>query len=107
VKKSVFTLGIICLVLSLITVGVFAKSHRVEFLQKAVINGVEIEPGKYTMKMNGDNQVEFYSGKALVATAKAELQPIGDATPNSVIHKADGTVTEIRLKNERVVIATS
>jgi hypothetical protein len=79
----------------------------VQFLTKAVINGVEISPGTYKLEMNGDNTVEIYNGKELLISAKVEVLPLGNAYPNSVSQKSDGRVTEIRLKKERVVFGES
>lgn len=102
-KKVSFLVILVCLAL-LIPSTAFGKTHRVQFMSDAVINGTTLDAGKYKMELNGDNEALFYSGKEVIAKATVEVKPIGDATPNSVAQKSDGTVIEIRLKNERIVL---
>lgn len=97
-------LSLACLVSSGVAL---AKSHKVEFLSKAVINGVELDPGTYKLELNGDNKVEIYKGKELLVSAQVKVLPLGNVYPNSVSQKTDGTVVEIRLKKERVVFGES
>ena len=100
---------LLVLILGLIVLpsGMFAKDHRVEFPSKAVVNGTELEAGKYKLRLTSEDTAEFYSGKELLATSKVEIKPIGTATPNSVSIKRDGRLVEIRLKNERIVLIAS
>jgi hypothetical protein len=97
---------LLCLAL-LIPSTAFGKTHRVQFMNDAVINGTTLDAGRYKVEVNGDNEALIYSGKELIAKAKVEVQPLGDATPNSVAQKADGTVIEIRLKDQKIVFVTS
>ena len=106
--KRATLFAVIFLIATLIAPSaLLAKTHRVEFLNTAVINGVELEPGKYKVEINGENMAEIYDGKELLTKVKVEIQPIGRSTPNSISQKADGTVTEIRLKDEKVVLIES
>ena len=106
--KKLTSIALVVLIACVLTSGVaLGKSHKVEFLVKAVINGVEISPGKYKLEVNGDNMAEIYKGKDLLVSAKVEILPLGKAYPNSVSQKSDGRVTEIRLKKERVVFGES
>jgi len=107
VKKLAITTLVIFVACALSSGVALAKSHKVEFLNKAVINGVELSPGKYKLELNGDSTVEIYKGKELLVSAKVEVLPLGKAYPNSVSQKSDGRVTEIRLKKERVVFNES
>jgi hypothetical protein len=102
-KKLSVLVILLCLAL-LVPSTAFGKTHRVQFMSDAVINGTTVDAGRYKMELNGDNEALFYSGKDLIAKAKVEVKPIGNSTPNSVAQKADGTVIEIRLKNEKVVL---
>ena len=106
-KKLVITTLVILVACALSSGVALAKTHKVQFLNKAVINGVEIQPGTYKLEMNGDNKVEIYKGKELLVSAEVEVLPLGKAYPNSVSQKTDGRVTEIRLKKERVVFDES
>ena len=106
--KKLTSITLVLLIACVLTSGVaLGKAHKVEFLVKAVINGVEISPGKYKLEVNGDNMAEIYKGKELLVSAKVEVLPLGKAYPNSVSQKSDGRVTEIRLKKERVVFGES
>lgn len=83
------------------------ETHRIEFSKKAMISGVEVEPGRYDLVLNGDNVAEIYDGKTLVVKAEIAIEPLGARIPNSVSQTSDGIVREIRLKTERVVFAKS
>jgi hypothetical protein len=107
VKKLVITALAVIVACALLSGVAFAKSHKVEFRMKAVINGVELEPGTYKLEVNGDNKVDIYKGKELVVSAEVEILPLGNVYPNSVSQSSDGKVKEIRLKKERVVFAES
>ncbi len=106
-KKLAITTLVLFVACALFSGVALAKSHKVEFLNKAVINGVELQPGTYKLEMNGDNKVEIYKGKELLVSAQVKVLPLGKAYPNSVSQKSDGRVTEIRLKKERVVFDES
>jgi competence protein ComGC len=103
------TVMLLVLILGLIVVpsAMYAKDHRIEFPSKAIVNGTELEAGKYKLRLTSEETAEFYSGKELVATSKVEIMPIGAATPNSVSIKRDGRLVEIRLEDERVVLIVS
>jgi hypothetical protein len=83
------------------------KAHQVELLKASTINGVELGAGIYKLEINGDNEAELYRDGELLLKAKVEVKPLGGSIPNSVRQMADGTIKEIRLKNERVVFADS
>ena len=103
-KKVTLLVVLLCLALVLPSMA-FGKTHRINFLNDAVINGTNLDAGRYKMELNGDSEALFYDGKDLIATVKVEIAPIGDATPNSVTQMADGTVIEIRLKDQRIILA--
>ncbi|UCF36532.1 MAG: hypothetical protein JSU96_17180 [Acidobacteriota bacterium] len=106
-RKAV-VLSIITLLVLLTIPGLAAgDSYRVSFTKKALVAGVEIEPGKYKLVLNGDNFAEIYDGKELLVKAEVQVEELGPRIPNSVSQSPDGTVHEIRLKKERVVFATS
>ncbi len=105
-KRIGFIVILLCLAL-LIPSSAFGKTHRVQFVADAVINGSTLDAGRYKMELDGDGQALFYDGKNVVAKAQVRVEPIGDATPNSVTQMSDGTVVEIRLKDQRVVIVKS
>ena len=106
-KKNLVTVSIVLLTLTLLISVAFSASHRVEILRAANVNGVELKPGNYQLKMADENTAEIYKGKRLVVTAKVELAPLGNATPGSVSQGVDGNVREIRLKQEKVVFVDS
>jgi hypothetical protein len=107
VRKMLYLVIVLVLSAGLVMASAVGKTHRVEFATKAIINGVELEPGQYRMKVDEADVAEFYSGRTLVAKAKVEIQPIGSAVPNSVSQRVDGQVVEIRLRSERVVLVES
>ncbi len=83
-----------------------AKTHRIELAQQAKVNGVELRPGEYRIKVGPENEVEFYQGNKLVAKTKAEVKPLEKELPNSVSLK-EGNLVEIRLKKEKLVLISS
>jgi len=106
-KKLTTLLFALVLGLVVLPSALNAKDHRVEFPSKAIVNGTELDAGRYKVRLISEDTAEFYSGKNLVATAKVEIKPIGNATPNSISMKRDGRLVEIRLDNERVVLVGS
>jgi len=107
VKKVLYLSIVLALSVGIVMASAAGKTHRVEFVTKTVVNGVELEPGQYRMKVDEGHVAEFYSGRTLVAKAKIEIQPLAGALPNSISQKADGQLVEIRLKNEKVVLVES
>ena len=105
-KKLSILVILLCLALILPSAA-FGKTHRVEFHNDAVINGTNLDAGRYKMELNGDNEALFYDGKELVAKTKVRVEPIGDSTPNSVSQMRDGRVVEIRLKHQKVIFVNS
>ena len=106
--RTIFAgMAILVLVASMMPSAWAADSHRVEFAAPAQFNGVQIEPGKYKLVLNGDQVAELWDGKELLLKAKVEIVPLEGATPQSVSTNGDGSLKEIRLKKERVVFLES
>ena len=105
--KKVSILVILLCVALVLPSAAFGKTHRVEFHNDAVINGTTLDAGRYKMELNGDNEALFYDGKDLVAKTRVKVEPLGSATPNSVTQMTDGTVVEIRLKDQRIIFVNS
>ena len=106
-KTILAGMGMLVLVALTITSVWAADSHRVEFASAAQFNGVQIEPGKYKLVLNGEQTAELWDGKQLLLKAKVEVVPLAGATPQSVSTNGDGSLKEIRLKKERVVFLES
>jgi hypothetical protein len=104
VKKVVIALLAIGLLLTVFSNAALGKSHRVQLLKESFVNGVKLEPGKYKVEMGQGDYAEIYHGRELVVKVKAEVVPLGDSIPNSVRQMSDGTLTEIRLKKEKLVL---
>jgi len=79
-------------------------TEKITFHQRGVVNGVYLKPGTYQVKLNGDNIVEIFRGKELLVSVQVKVEPLGRSIPKSISQKKDGTVKEIRLAKERLVI---
>lgn len=102
-----WSLLLIACIAALVTSPVAAaKSHRFDLTRPAAVNGVDLKPGTYKARFNGDNVLEIMKGGKVLATAKAELQPLGDDSPHSVTLKK-GALVEIRLGKEKIVLIGS
>ena len=82
----------------------FAESHRIKIIKKASLDGVQLKPGVYRLRVNGTNEAEIYKGGKLLVAAKIEVAPLATATPNSIAQTRTGELKEIRLKTERIVL---
>lgn len=102
------TLSLLVLLVSTLPAAtVLADGHRIELLKAGTINGVNLKAGQYQLILNEQEEAEIYRRKELLVTAKVEVLPIGTGTPDSISQNRDGTVKEIRLKEERVVFIDS
>ena len=121
--KSTFTLGklllpqearimhrfltatlVVALVAAVATSPVLAKTHTFKVRMPCSINGTQLEPGTYKLKLNANNEAEIYRGKDRVVTAKVEVKPLTNSrTRGSVLRGADGSISEIRLKRQVAV----
>ncbi len=82
----------------------WAKTYSFRLSQAASINGTELTPGVYKLELNGNNEALIYRNRKLVAKAPVEVKPrTNGSTRGSVLRKADGAITEIRLKKQVVV----
>ncbi len=104
--KSAFTATLVlALVAALAASPLRAESHSFQLRGGGSINGTELEPGDYKLELNGQGEVLIYRGGRMVAKAPAEVAPLKNNTiNNSVLKATDGSVLEIRLKKEVVVI---
>lgn len=83
---------------------VLAKTPTFKVHVQCSINGTQLEPGTYRLKLNSSNEAEIYRGKDKVVTAKVEVKPLTDSrNRGSVLRAADGSISEIRLKGQVVI----
>jgi hypothetical protein len=81
--------------------------HKIEFHQRGVVNGVYLKPGLYRLQVNADETITIFRGKESLVSAKVKIEPLGRSMPKSISQEKDGTVKEIRLTSERLVLMES
>lgn len=103
--RRLFTSSIaLALVLALTATPVLAKTDDFTLSQSGKINGTALEPGKYKLELNGDNEALIYRNKELVTKARVELKPLQNSRASgSVLFDAQGNVLEVRTKKQVVV----
>ncbi len=103
-RKTVTLLAVIALVGLVATSLVAAESHSFKLNREANINGTQLKPGLYKLKMNGDGEAVISRDGREVVKAKAEIKPIdGGSTSGTVLVGANGELREIRLNGKVVV----
>ena len=93
------------LVVTLVSGPAWAESKwDFQLYQTREINGTQLEPGSYQLRLNGGNEAEIYRNRKLVAKAAVEVRPLknGGKDPRSILAE-HGVILEIRMKEEVVV----
>ena len=102
--KLITATFIIALAAAVTASPLLAKTFTFKVSQTCSINGTELEPGSYKLKLNDNNEAEIYRGKKKLVTAKVEVKPItNNRNRSSVLRTADGSISEIRFKDQVVV----
>ncbi len=86
------------LVLCLATVSfalAAAESHNFKLLQKAQINGTELNPGEYKLVVNGD-KVTIKSGKTVIEAPVKVENVAKKYDASSVLYKTEGGKSSIQ-----------
>ena len=102
-RKIIFLTVIFSLVVCMSSTAAVAKNHKVKLHSEAIISGMFIEPGSYTVKISDEGLLGFYKGRDLLAESEVTIEAMGNETPNSVSLDVNGNLKEIRFKNEKVV----
>ena len=105
-KKFFATALAVALIATLATGPVWAKSEKFTLVDTSSLNGVQLEPGRYKINLNGDDEAEIYRRGKLIMTARVAVHPLENEQPHSYAHSS-GKITEIRLKNQKVIFLDS
>ena len=104
--RKLFTAALAtALVVTLVSGPVWTRSKwDFQLYHTHAINGTQLEPGSYQLRLNGGNEAEIYRNRKLVAKAAVEVRPLknGAEDPRSILAE-HGTILEIRMKKEVVV----
>jgi hypothetical protein len=94
------------LVITLASGPVWAKSGwDFELTETGVISRTNtvLEPGRYELRLNGNDEASIYRERKLLTTVPVEVLPLGTGTAaNSVLTKS-AVIVEIRMTKEVVV----
>ena len=100
-KERICALLMSLLIGALMVSPVWAESHKVQIPLKATLYGVELEPGSYKLKLEGDVG-ELYKGKQLLVRAKVSIEP-KDPELRDYCLLSKGQLKEVGLKHDKVV----
>lgn len=101
-RKLVFTAFIAMLMVSVLSPSLWAATHKFELHAESTISGIQLRPGKYRIDLDGNEATIYQKGK-VVALARVEIIEGKPVHRNSIARKVDGTILEIRLKNQTIV----
>jgi len=90
--------------LSLVAAPCWAADRQIELLVPAKVKDVQLDPGKYRVRLGGEGELIILKGRTELVKVKVEKQPLGNEYPNSVVVSKDGILTEIRLSNEKLIL---
>jgi hypothetical protein len=108
-KSILWIRTLVLLVASALAVPVFAKpmSRIINLPQSAMLGKSHLEPGRYTLLIDGD-KVTVKSGKTVLAEAGARWEERQDKQRyDSVLVGPEGTLQEVRFGGERRVLVLS
>jgi len=103
-RKLLVTAFVVALTAAVFSTSAFAATHKFTLTRESTLSGIQLEKGKYKLELNGLEATIIQNGRT-VATAQVEIRDTKPVNPGSVLVSADGTLKEIRLKNQVVVFA--
>jgi hypothetical protein len=101
ILKAVVIAGLLTLAVSAYAANNLTLSHP------AMVNGKQLDPGEYQVKVGANGDVTFLRGRTEVLTAKATLKDLGHKAPSdAVVTKAmDGSsvpsIAEIEFQGKK------
>jgi hypothetical protein len=103
IVKTVIIAGLLALAVSAYAANTITLNNP------AVVNGTQLAPGQYDVKVNGNGDVRFLRGKTEVASAKARLEDRDTkARFNTVLTKPNGggipAIAEIQFEGKKQVL---
>ncbi len=101
-RKLVSTAFVTMLMVSVLGPSLWAATHNFKLHFESTISGIQLRPGKYRVDLDGNEATIYQRGK-VVARARVEVKEGRPVQRNSIVKKADGTILEIRLKNQTIV----
>jgi hypothetical protein len=85
---------------------VWAKAYTFKLHRAGSINGTQLAAGMYQLELNGQEEAVISRNGERIATTRVEVKPLSNGTSGgSVLQAADGSIREIRLKDQVVVLA--
>ena len=108
--KSFISFCLVGILATLMVSPLQAKDHRFRLSLVGVVDGVQLKPGLYTLKLESEGNPQprakiFRNGK-LLAEAPVQVRPRANETSNTAMQSADGSLREIRLKKQVIVFTT-
>ena len=103
-RKLYITAVVVALATAVFSVSALAATGSFTLNSESSLAGVQLQKGKYNIKIDGDQATIVQKGK-VVAEVRVEVRTAKVRNPGSVLRAADGSVLEIRLKNQVVTIA--
>lgn len=81
-----------------------AVTGQFQLLVPAKVGDVKLDPGKYRIEVNDENEAQILRGKEVVVRLKVTVEPLDGVYPNSVVVNKDGRLAEIRLAKEKLIV---
>lgn len=102
--RSLFLVALFTAAFSL-AVPAGAKNLDMTFSKPVVVNGVQLKPGDYTLKVTPNGQVAFVRHDRTVATAEGTVKPLPKGVDKDSI-EVDGNnhIRQIRLNKTEVIL---
>lgn len=97
-------IGISILLLGLV-VPAMAQEGTFRLVVPGSLHGVELKPGEYKVKVSTDSEMKAHvmrRGKLLVE-CPVEVRPRDSERANTVLQNDDGSLREVRLKNDVLI----
>ena len=102
--RKLYTIAMVALLAAaLFSTAAVAKTHSFTVTSDSTAADIQLEKGKYKIKIDG-NTATITQNNRVIGKVQVEVRDAKVQHPGSVLRAADGSIKEIRLKNQVVTI---
>ena len=101
--RKLYAIAMVVLLAAVFTSTAVAKTHSFTVGSDSSAANLQLDRGTYKIKIDG-NQATIIQNNEVVGKVQVEVRKVKVQNPGTVLLAADGTIKEIRLKNQVVTI---
>ena len=101
--RKLYGVAMVALLAAVFTSTAVAKTHSFTVASDSAAANIQLEKGRYKIEIDG-NQATIIQRNVVIGQVQVEVRKAKVQNPGTVLLAADGTIKEIRLKNQVVTI---